>query len=720
MHQPAAGRAGRAGPGRARRDRRGRRTGSRCPTPRTASRWPWPATAGRCAARSGSPAAMSWCPSAAARPPTWPGSWPPPGCAGCAWCTCRPRCWPWSTPRSAARPGSTPRPGKNLVGAFHEPSAVLVDLAVLDTLPAAEIVAGSAEIVKTGFIADPVILELIEADPAAALDPAGPVLAELVRRSIEVKAQVVAADLRESHLREILNYGHTLGHAIERRENYRWRHGAAVSVGLVFAAELARLAGRLDDATADRHRAVLDADRAAGQLPRRRAGRAGGDHAGGQEGPVRHAAFRGAGRAGHARPAGGPGPGAAGHRVRSGRGSEWPARCAHPSRRAAARALLGAATPGLDALLVTDLVNVRYLTGFTGSNAALLLHLDGDGASRFCTDGRYRTQAARGGARPADCSSNGRCARALAAAAAEHGVRALGFESDHVTVDGTVRTWPRRPTASSCTGHRAWCSGCAWSRTTAEIAALRAACAAADAALADLVAAGGLRPGRTERDVALDLEHRMRGHGAAGPAFETIVAAGAELGDPAPPARRRRAAPRRPGDHGLRRAGRRLPLRHDPHRGARARPPTGSASSTRWSARPRRPAGPRWLPARRPPTSMPPPVRWWTGPGTASSSCTGSGTGSGCRSTRPRCSPRPRTEHLAADMVVTVEPGVYLTAGAACASRTPLVVRGGRRAAHDQPGSCSKSAEAGCGAAGRPAPVSWWPTTAPARRTPGV
>jgi 3-dehydroquinate synthase len=147
--------------------------------------------------------------------------------------------------------------GKNLVGAFHEPSAVLVDLAVLDTLPAPELVAGSAEIVKTGFIADPVILERIEAGPGAALDPAGPVLPELVERSIRVKADVVAADLRESHLREILNYGHTLGHAIERREEYRWRHGAAVSVGLVFAAELARAAGRLDDVTADRHRAVL-------------------------------------------------------------------------------------------------------------------------------------------------------------------------------------------------------------------------------------------------------------------------------------------------------------------------------------------------------------------------------------------------------------------------------------------------------------------------------
>lgn len=148
--------------------------------------------------------------------------------------------------------------GKNLVGAFHEPSAVLVDLAVLDTLPAAELAAGSAEIVKAGFIADPRILELFEADPGAALDPAGPVLPELVRRAVQVKADVVAADLRESHLREILNYGHTLGHAIERREDYRWRHGAAVSVGMVFAAELGRRSGRLDDATADRHRAVLE------------------------------------------------------------------------------------------------------------------------------------------------------------------------------------------------------------------------------------------------------------------------------------------------------------------------------------------------------------------------------------------------------------------------------------------------------------------------------
>ncbi|GGL13462.1 3-dehydroquinate synthase [Mangrovihabitans endophyticus] len=149
--------------------------------------------------------------------------------------------------------------GKNLVGAFHPPAGVLCDLDALDTLPEPDLVAGLAEVVKCGFIADPAILDLIEADPAAAADPRGAVLPELVERAVRVKAEVVGADLRESGLREILNYGHTLGHAIEKRERYRWRHGHAVAVGLVYAAELARVAGRLDDATAARHRAVLAA-----------------------------------------------------------------------------------------------------------------------------------------------------------------------------------------------------------------------------------------------------------------------------------------------------------------------------------------------------------------------------------------------------------------------------------------------------------------------------
>ena len=155
--------------------------------------------------------------------------------------------------------------GKNLVGAFYPPSGVVCDLTTLDSLPRADYVAGMAEVVKTGFITDSEILTLIESDPVGAASPAGPHTAALVVRTIAVKAAVVGADLRERAAtgpgglgREILNYGHTLAHAIEKHENYRWRHGDAVSVGLVFAAALARHAGYLDTETAARHRFVLE------------------------------------------------------------------------------------------------------------------------------------------------------------------------------------------------------------------------------------------------------------------------------------------------------------------------------------------------------------------------------------------------------------------------------------------------------------------------------
>jgi 3-dehydroquinate synthase len=152
--------------------------------------------------------------------------------------------------------------GKNLVGAFHPPAGVLCDLAALGRW---DFVAGLAEVVKTGFIADERILELVEehADALAAwgtrptTDETWAVVAELVERSVAVKARVVGEDLKEAGLREILNYGHTLGHAVELTERYQWRHGAAVSVGMVFAAELSRLAGKLDDAVVERHRAIL-------------------------------------------------------------------------------------------------------------------------------------------------------------------------------------------------------------------------------------------------------------------------------------------------------------------------------------------------------------------------------------------------------------------------------------------------------------------------------
>ena len=149
--------------------------------------------------------------------------------------------------------------GKNLVGAFHPPAGVLADLTALATLPAAEYRSGLAEVIKAGFIADPVILDLIEADPAGSAAPSGRSERELVERAVRMKAAVVSADLREAGPREMLNYGHTLGHAIERTEHYRLRHGEAVAIGMVYAAAVARLAGRLDAATADRHRRVLAA-----------------------------------------------------------------------------------------------------------------------------------------------------------------------------------------------------------------------------------------------------------------------------------------------------------------------------------------------------------------------------------------------------------------------------------------------------------------------------
>lgn len=155
--------------------------------------------------------------------------------------------------------------GKNLVGAFWEPAAVFADLDALATLPLAELRGGLAEAIKHGFIADPRTLELFEADPAALLDPGSAALAEVIERSVAVKASVVEADLREATSvgkrvgRELLNYGHTLAHAIERREGYRINHGYAVAIGLNFAATLSHNLGHLDAATLNRHRAICDA-----------------------------------------------------------------------------------------------------------------------------------------------------------------------------------------------------------------------------------------------------------------------------------------------------------------------------------------------------------------------------------------------------------------------------------------------------------------------------
>jgi 3-dehydroquinate synthase len=150
--------------------------------------------------------------------------------------------------------------GKNLVGSFHEPAGVLCDLSLLATLPREELVAGLGEVIKCGLIADPRILEIVEATDPAAITAGSAELRELVERAIRVKIDVVVGDLRETGGRdghpgrEVLNYGHTLAHAIERTSDYSVRHGEAVAIGCVYVAELSARAGSLDLDLVDRHR----------------------------------------------------------------------------------------------------------------------------------------------------------------------------------------------------------------------------------------------------------------------------------------------------------------------------------------------------------------------------------------------------------------------------------------------------------------------------------
>jgi 3-dehydroquinate synthase len=154
--------------------------------------------------------------------------------------------------------GVNTQEGKNLVGVFYAPQAVLADTDVLASLSENDVKAGLAEVVKCGFIADTDILDIIEAHPEAVIDTTSDIFADVVTRAIAVKASVVGDDFREAGLREILNYGHTLGHAIEHAERYQWRHGAAISIGMVFAAELSRIVANLGDDDVARHRRILE------------------------------------------------------------------------------------------------------------------------------------------------------------------------------------------------------------------------------------------------------------------------------------------------------------------------------------------------------------------------------------------------------------------------------------------------------------------------------
>ena len=148
--------------------------------------------------------------------------------------------------------------GKNMVGAFHQPLAVIADVEVLDTLPDRELRAGLAEVIKHGFILDLQFVAWLEANMSRLLERDRAALSHAVRRSCELKAQVVAADEREAGLRAILNFGHTFGHAIEAGVGYgEWLHGEAVATGMVMAAELSALAGSLCRQDADRVKALV-------------------------------------------------------------------------------------------------------------------------------------------------------------------------------------------------------------------------------------------------------------------------------------------------------------------------------------------------------------------------------------------------------------------------------------------------------------------------------
>ncbi|WP_414600787.1 bifunctional shikimate kinase/3-dehydroquinate synthase [Bifidobacterium sp.] len=160
---------------------------------------------------------------------------------------------------------NTPQ-GKNLVGSFYTPAGVLADMRALETLPNDIFIEGLGEVAKSGFIRDPEILSILENHAQQLREfngstflgsPLEDVVAELIERTVKVKAYHVSNDLREAGLREFLNYGHTLGHAIEQIEHFKWRHGNAVAVGCVFAAELSNILGYIDQDLVDYHRQLL-------------------------------------------------------------------------------------------------------------------------------------------------------------------------------------------------------------------------------------------------------------------------------------------------------------------------------------------------------------------------------------------------------------------------------------------------------------------------------
>lgn len=203
----------------------------------------------------------------------------------------------------------------------------------------------------------------------------------------------------------------------------------------------------------------------------------------------------------------------------------------HARRRAALRDLVR--ERDLDALLITDLCNIRYLTGFTGSNAALLLHAADESRTVFCTDGRYLTQSEHEVPDLERVIERGSAVAMAERAGKNAGMyRRTGFESQHVTVEALDTLAEAADSDVELVRAPGRVEELRMIKDDEEVEALRMACAAADRALAELIERGGLRAGRTEREVAKELENLMLDHGADDRAFESIVAAGANSAVP--------------------------------------------------------------------------------------------------------------------------------------------------------------------------------------------